>query len=57
MEAVQFENWMNVFMQHKNKQHGNEDVILFVDGQYSHLTYNVIRLCQDNNVSDFYGDY
>jgi hypothetical protein len=57
MEAVQFENWMNVFMQHKNKHHGDKDVILFVDGQYCHLTYNVIRLCQDNNVSDIHGDY
>jgi prepilin-type processing-associated H-X9-DG protein len=50
METLQFENWIDKFVQHKHDHHGNGVVVLFVDGHYTHLTYNVRRLCKENNV-------
>ena len=51
MESVQFTNWIKKFVDHKKTHHGDDFVVLFVDGHYSHLTYIVICLCKSNNVS------
>jgi prepilin-type processing-associated H-X9-DG protein len=51
MESRLFENWMPVFINHKKQFHGDDAVVLFLDGHSSHLSFSVASLCQANNVS------
>ena len=38
MEPIQFENWLSIFSEHKHKYHRDVPVVLFLDGQYNHIT-------------------
>jgi hypothetical protein len=51
MESLQFGNWMETFMEHKKRCHGDGTVLVYFDGHSSHLSFRVARMCLDNNVS------
>lgn len=50
MESDQFYNWMLRFVKHKKDHHGNNYIVLFMDGHSSHLTFRVATLCLQNHI-------
>jgi hypothetical protein len=54
MEAKLFEQWMVKFMEHKHAYHGDNLIVLILDGHASHLSFTTASLCLKNNVSSIY---
>jgi hypothetical protein len=51
MEQHAFTGWLkDVFIVHKKKIHGDEFVLLYLDGHSSHISFEIADICFQNNV-------